>query len=198
MFDRMLRIWIYAIVVFTGIAQAQMSEAKIKDVGLGFTLSSGQSLFYMRGTNPYSGNQGFYSLGLHIEEVGLPGARYNDPYYRPTAAKQKLYLETNIGWRRLWFQDQLASGFFPHTTVELGGVGFFDRGGTLEKYMQDISLTWAPALSVGFGGTVFTRNSILRIEMGYFSTQKVGARTNFPHYLGFYLRVSMSNWERPN
>ncbi|MFC1481489.1 hypothetical protein ACFL6E_04490 [Candidatus Neomarinimicrobiota bacterium] len=175
-----------------------MSEAKIKDVGLGFTLSSGQSFFYLRGTNPYSRNQGFYSLGLHIEEEGIAVATQS--YYGATPqrnAKQSLYLETNIGWRRLWFQDKLAGGFFPHTTVELGGVGFFDRGGTLENYLQDVSLTWAPSLAAGFGGTVATKNSIVRFEMGYLSTIKAGAKADFPHYDGFYLRVSMSNWERP-
>jgi hypothetical protein len=193
--SRMLRVYIYTSLGLVGIAQAQISEAKIKDVGLGFTMSSGNSLFYMRGTNPYHRNQGFYSLGLHIEEEGIPSPQ---SIYSPNyPSKQALYLETNVGWRRLWFQDKLAGGFFPHTAVELGGVGYFDRGGTLENYLQDVSLTWAPALTAGFGGTVFTKNSIVRLEMGHISTQKAGARDDYPHYSGFYLRVSMSNWERP-
>ena len=108
-----------------------------------------------------------------------------------------MYLETNIGWRRLWFQDKMASGFFPHTAFEIGGVGFFDRGATLENYLQDVSLTWAPSLSAGFGGTVFTKNSIMRFEMGYLSTIKAGAKRGYPHFSGVYLRISMSNWERP-
>jgi len=197
--SRMLWIFICTSLGLVGIAQAQMSEAKIKDVGLGFTVSSGNSFFYMRGTNPYDRNQGFYSLGVHIEEDGIPGPNqgYVDPYYQPSTPKQAYYLETNIGWRRLWFKDKLAGGFFPHTAVELGGFGYFERGGTLENYMQDISLTWAPALTVGFGGTVFTKNSIMRFEMGYLSTQKAGAKASYPQYWGGYLRVSMSNWERP-
>lgn len=192
-----LRIFIYASLGMVGLVQAQMTEAKIKDVGLGFTLSSGQSFFYMRGTNPYNLHQVFYSVGLHIEEEGFAIPTYNNYGYPERNVKQSLYLETSIGWRRLWFKDKLAGGFFPHTTVELGGVGFFDDGGTLANYMRDISLTWAPAVGVGFGGTVFSKTSIIRFEMGLLSTIGNASKVGYPHYSGAFLRVSMSNWERP-
>ncbi len=182
---------------FTGIAQAQLSEAKIKDVGIGFTLSSGQSFFYMRGTNPYATNQGQYSLGLHIEEQGIALPRQLSTGEIVRNPHQAFYFESNFGWRRLWFKEKMAGGFFPHTSVEVGGVGYFDEGGTLAKYMRDMSLTWAPSLAIGFGGSVFTKNSIMRFEMGHLSTLELGARNDYPHYWGMYLRFSMSNWERP-
>ena len=58
-------------------AGAQESDKKVHDAGIGFSFSSGQSLFYTRSTNPFHTNHTYLAAGFHIEEEGYSYGYYS-------------------------------------------------------------------------------------------------------------------------
>ncbi|MEE9465535.1 MAG: hypothetical protein V3W14_08205 [Candidatus Neomarinimicrobiota bacterium] len=165
--------------------------------GLGFALSTGQSIFYTRGTDPFKTNQIYYATGIHIEEVGMSGYYY-DAYGRvdrnPT---QDYYFEMGLGWHRLLFQDKMAGGFFPHTNVQFGGSGYVIKTGRLRNFLDEFSLRWAPYLQLGFGGSMFSGGAIYRMEVGYLGTLPVYDKDRFPSYDGMYFSIILISANKP-
>lgn len=165
--------------------------------GLGFALSSGQSFFYTRGTDPFKTNQAYYAAGLHIEEVGMAGTYIDlDGRYNRNP-DQRYFFETSVGWHRLLFQDKMAGGFFPHTNVQIGGSGYIIKAGKLSKLFNEFSLRWAPYLQLGFGGSIFSAGTIYRLELGYLGTMPVYDKDRFPSYEGMYLSIILIGANKP-
>lgn len=182
-------------------AGAQESDKKVHDAGIGFSFSSGQSLFLTRSTNPFHTNHTYLAAGFHIEgEDGGPG--YYDPYgyyYKPPTSRD-YYLELGWGWRRLWFRESMAGGFLPHTVIEGGASGYVARFGRLRSFFREASLFWVPYLQAGLGGSVYTGTAIYRIEMGYLrtiSTLSYLPKGAFPEYKGAYLKIVISSGQKP-
>jgi len=182
-------------------AGAQESDKKVHDAGIGFSFSSGQSLFLTRSTNPFHTTHTYLAAGFHIEgEGGGPG--YYDPYgyyYKPQTSKD-YYLELGCGWRRLWFRESMAGTFLPHTVIEGGASGYVARFGRLRSLFREASLRWVPYLQAGLGGSVYTGTAIYRIEMGYLSTISTLSylpKGAFPEYQGVYLKIVVSSGQKP-
>lgn len=180
-----------------GPAQAEDNE-KVRVGGIGFTMSSGQSIFYTRGTNPYLTNQFYYLTGIHIEEEGL-ALPYYDPYTGRVERNpsQNYFFELGPGWNRLWFQDKMAGGFFPHTNLQLGASGFVVDVGSWKHLWREFSLRWTPYLQAGFGGSIYTGTAVYRVEGGYRATLPLLAKDLFPRYEGFYLSIVMFGSPKP-
>ncbi|MFB0515622.1 MAG: hypothetical protein ACETWG_03350 [Candidatus Neomarinimicrobiota bacterium] len=179
-------------------ASGQDSGRKIHDAGLGFSFSSGQSLFYTRATNPYEAHHTYMAAGFHIEEEGIGLTYYNwylDRYER--TAKQTYYLELGWGWRHLWFQEKMAGGFFPHTVLEGGASGYFAQFGRLRTFFREMSLRWVPYVQAGVGASVYTGSVIYRIEIGYLSTLSYLPEGEFPEYEGAFLKMVISSGQKP-
>lgn len=177
---------------------AQDSDKKVHDAGIGFSYSSGQSLFYTRSTNPFSTNHTYLAAGVHIEEEGIGGIYYN--YYTgryERRSSQTYYLELGYGWRRLWFRESMAGGFLPHSVIEGGASGYIARLGRLRYYFQETTLRWAPYLQAGLGASIHTGTAIYRFEMGYLSTFSHFPKSLFPGYDGVYLKMVISSGQKP-
>jgi hypothetical protein len=146
-------------------------ETKIKDSGLGFSLSSGQSVFFSRSIDPFGDKHTYYALGFHVEEEGI-GIVYYNPYMGSydRISKQVYYLEFGYGWRHLWFKDKMAGEFLPHSSIEVGASSYVKKIGRLVKLFEGTSLVWDPYVQVGFGASIFTGQAIYRVEMGYQGT----------------------------
>jgi hypothetical protein len=183
--------------LLVGPAQAEDDE-KVRVGGIGFTMSSGQSIFYARGTNPYRTNQFYYLMGIHIEEEGL-ALPYYDPYTGRVERNpsQSYFIELGLGWNRLLFQDKMAGGFFPHTNLQLGGSGFVVEVGKWRNQYREFSLRWTPYLQAGFGGSIYTGTLVYRVEGGYRGTLPLLAKDLFPRYEGFYLSIVMFGSRKP-
>ncbi len=180
-------------------AGAQEDDKKVHATGIGFSFSSGQSLFFTRSTNPFSTNHTYLAAGLHIEEEGI-GLSYYDYYmdsYYGRSAPQTYYLELGYGWRRLWFRESMAGGFLPHSTIECGASGYIARIGRLRNYFRETTLRWAPYVQAGFGASIHTGTAIFRIEMGYLSTFSYLREGLFPEYRGAYLKIVVSSGQKP-
>lgn len=176
---------------------AQDSDKKVHDAGIGFSFSSGQSLFYTRSTNPFRTNHTYLAAGFHIEEEGI-GITYLDYWGNPQrSAKQAYYLELGYGWRRLWFRESMAGGFLPHSVIEGGASGYVARLGRLRNYLRETTLRWAPYLQAGLGASIHTGMAIYRIEMGYLSTFSHFPESLFPGYDGIYLKMVISSGQKP-
>ena len=178
-------------------------ERKVKDSGLGFSLSSGQSIFFSQSFKPLDTRHGYYTLGFHIEEKGI-GIWYYDPYlgrYERTS-KQVYYLEFGYGRRRLWFQDKMAGEFLPHSSFEVGASAYIKRVGKLAEFFKDASLVWDPYVQLGFGASIFTGHAIYRVEMGYLCTLSTLdwtsylSESTFPGYEGAYLKMIISSGQK--
>ncbi|UCD38530.1 MAG: hypothetical protein JSW54_03370 [Fidelibacterota bacterium] len=180
------------------IGSSQESDTKVHDAGLGFAFSSGQSIFYTRATNPFQTNHLYYSLGVHLEQEGI-GITYYDYTLGDyaTTSKQVYYLELGSGWRRHWFEDNLAGGFFPHTVIEAGLSGYLAQYGSLRKYFRETAFKWDPYIQIGAGISVFTGPAIYRIEMGYLSTLATLPVDVFPRYEGVFLKIVISSGQKP-
>lgn len=180
-----------------GPVQAEDDE-KGRVGGVGFTMSSGQSIFYTRGTNPYNTNQFYYLTGIHIEEEGL-ALPYYDPYTGRVERNpsQDYFLELGLGWNRLLFQDKMAGGFFPHTNLQLGASGYVVEVGRLKTLLEEFSLRWTPFIQAGLGGSIFTGTAVYRVEGGYRTTVSLLAEDLFPGYGGFYLSIVMFGSRKP-
>ncbi len=165
--------------------------------GMGFAISSGQSIFFTRGTDPFQTNQIYYATGVHIEEVGLAGYFYDEFGRVNRNPTQRYFLETSLGWHRLLFQDKMAGGFFPHINVQLGGSGYVIKAGKLRKYFNEFSLRWAPYLQFGFGGSIFSAGTIYHLEMGYLGTIPIYSKDRFPSYGGVYLSIILIGANKP-
>jgi len=178
-------------------ADAQEDDKKVHDAGIGFSFSSGQSLFFTRSTNPFHTNHTYLTVGLHIEEEGI-GVTYYDYYWGTYErnAIQRYYLELGWGWRRLWFRESMAGGFLPHSVIEGGASGYIARLGRLRNYFREATLRWAPYLQVGLGASIHTGTAIYRIEMGYLSTFHL-PESLFPGYGGAYLKIVISSGQKP-
>jgi len=177
---------------------AQDSDKKVHDAGIGFSFSSGQSLFYTRSTNPFSTNHTYMAGGFHIEEEGIGLTYYN--YYTnryERRASQAYYLEMGYGWRRLWFRESMAGGFLPHSVIEGGASGYVARLGRLRNYFRETTLRWAPYLQAGLGASIHTGTAIYRFEMGYLSTFSHFPESLFPEYDGVYLKMVISSGQKP-
>ncbi|UCH63838.1 MAG: hypothetical protein JSU77_05180 [Fidelibacterota bacterium] len=177
---------------------AQDSDEKVHDAGIGFSFSSGQSLFFIRSTNPFRTNHTYLTAGFHIEEEGIGVTYYNytwGTYER--RAKQRYYLEMGWGWRHLWFRESMAGGFLPHSVIEAGASGYIARLGRLRYYFQEATLHWEPYLQAGLGASIHTGTAIYRIEMGYLSTFSFFSGSLFPGYGGVYLKVVISSGQKP-
>lgn len=186
-------------IILPVVAGAQEEDRKMGDSGVGFALSTnGQSLFYTRGTNPFRANHRYISAGFHQEEHGLsvPYYDYRTNTYR-TNASRSYYLELGGGWRRLWFQDKLAAGFFPHTTIELGASGYLAEFGKFRNYFRETSLRWSPYWQVAFGASIHTGTVFYRIEMGYLSTMRIFEKDTFKHYDGVFLKIVAASGQKP-
>ncbi len=183
--------------LLVGPAQAEDDE-KVRVGGVGFTMSSGQSIFYTRGTNPYNTNQFYYLTGIHIEEEGL-ALPYENPYtgYIERNPSQIYFLELGLGWNRLLFQDKMAGGFFPHTNLQLGASGFVVEVGNWRHLYREFSLRWTPYLQAGFGGSIYTGTAVYRVEGGYRGTVPLLSKDLFPGYEGFYLSIVMFGSRKP-
>jgi len=186
-------------------AGAQENDEKVHDTGIGFSFSSGQSLFFTRSTNPFHTNHTYLAAGFHIEGEGSgPGYYdpygYNDSYYYKSQTSQDYYLELGWGWRRLWFRESMASGFLPHTVIEGGASGYIASLGRLRSLFREASLRWVPYLQAGLGGSIYTGTVIYRIEMGYLSTISTLSylpKGAFPEYQGAYLKIVVSSGQKP-
>ncbi|UCH10916.1 MAG: hypothetical protein JSU61_03250 [Fidelibacterota bacterium] len=179
-------------------SSAKDKEAKVHDAGLGFSFSSGQSIFFTRATNPFKTNHTYLSGGIHLEEEGLGVTYYN--YYLgqyERRSEQTYFLELGGGWRHLWFQDKLAGGFFPHTVIEGGASGYFAQFGRLRNLFKATSLRWVPYVQAGIGASIYTGTIIYRIEMGYLSTLPTLDEDVFPKYQGAFLKVIASSGQKP-
>ena len=179
-------------------AGAQESDQKVRAAGIGFSFSNGQSLFYTRSTNPFNTNHTYLAAGFHIEEEGIGIPIYNPwtGYYEPSGS-QAYYLESGVGWRRLWFRESMAGGFLPHTSIEGGASGYIARFGTLRNYFRETTLRWGLYVQAGLGGSIHTGTSIYRIEMGYLSTFSHLSEDLFPGYRGAYLKIVLSSGQKP-
>ncbi|MFC1543600.1 hypothetical protein ACFL4K_03565 [Candidatus Neomarinimicrobiota bacterium] len=181
---------------------AQDSDEKIHDSGIGFSFSSGQSMFYTRATNPFNTNHTYLAMGFHSEGEGL--AVVSDPwtvdyYGNPVQRlypKQRYYLEQGWGLRHLWFRDSMAGMFLPHSSIEAGVSGFITQWGKLRNYFQEFSLCWMPYLQVASGASIYTGTAIYRFEMGYVATLPVLPSDVFPHYEGVYLKIVISSGQK--
>ncbi len=180
-----------------GPAQAEDNE-KVRVGGFGFTMSSGQSIFYTRGTSPYRTHQIYSATGIHIEEKGLAFTYYN-PYtgQYERDPSQDYFLELGLGWSRLMFEENLAGGFFPHTNLQLGASGYVVEVGRLKTLLQEFSLRWTPYLQAGFGGSIYTGTIVYRVEGGYRGTVRLREKDPFPGYEGFYLGIVMFGSRKP-
>ncbi len=181
------------------VAVAQEEDRKIGDSGIGFALSTnGQSIFYTRGTNPFLRHHRYITVGFHQEEHGI-----SVPYYDyftntyQTNRSQSYYLELGGGWHRLWFQDKLAAGFFPHTTVEFGVSGNVAEFGKFRNYFRDTSLRWSPYGQVAFGASIHTKTVFYRIELGYLSTLPLPVKNTFEPYKGIFFKVVAASGQKP-
>ena len=183
--------------LLAGPAQADDDE-KVQVGGMGFSMSSGQSIFYTRGTNPYLTNQFYYATGIHIEEEGL-ALPYYDLYTGRVErnASQSYFFELGLGWHRLLLQDKMAGGFFPHTNLQLGGSGFVVQVGSWRNLWQEFSLRWTPYYQAGLGGSIYTGTAVYRVEGGYRGTLPLLAKDLFPRYEGFYLSIVMFSSRKP-
>ncbi|MCH7939616.1 MAG: hypothetical protein IID13_07715 [Candidatus Marinimicrobia bacterium] len=183
--------------LLAGPAQADDDE-KVRVGGMGFSMSSGQSIFYTRGTNPYLTNQFYYATGIHIEEEGL-ALPYYDPYTGRVErnASQNYFFELGLGWNRLLLQDKMAGGFFPHTNLQLGGSGFVVQVGRWRNLWREFSLRWTPYYQAGLGGSIYTGTAVYRVEGGYRGTLPLLAKDLFPRYEGFYLSIVMFGSRKP-
>ncbi len=185
------------------------ADRKIRDAGFGFSFSSGQSLFYSIATNPFRTNHTYLSLGFHLEEQGI-----SVPFYDPILGSTQrnstsdYYLELSLGWRRLWFRESMAGGFFPHTVLEVGTSGYLAQQGSLGKFFRETSFRWTPLLQAGLGGSVYTGVAIYRIELGlqtalnlnYFQSLldlSYFSDNFFPAYEGMYIKMIFSSGEKP-
>jgi hypothetical protein len=173
-------------------------ERKVKGSGLGFSLSSGQSIFFSQSFQPLETKHGYYTVGFHIEEKGI-GVWYYDPYlgrYERTS-KQVYYLEFGYGRRRLCFQDKMAGEFLPHSSFEVGASAYIKRVGRLVEFFKGASLVWDPYVQVGFGASIFTGQAIYRVEMGYLGTLSEWIdylpEDLFPGYEGAFLKMIISS-----
>jgi len=177
---------------------AQDNDRKIHSTGVGFSFSSGQSLFFIRETNPFRTNHTYLAAGFHIEEEGIGLTVYDyrfDRYER--FGTQIYYLEFGWGWRRLWFQESLAGGFFPHTGVEGGASGYISQFGKLRNFFRETSLCWVPYLQAGVGASIYTGVVIYRVEMGYLTTLSYLPKEVFPEYHGAYMKIVISSGKKP-
>lgn len=181
----------------------EVQERKVKDSGLGFSLSSGQSVFFSQSFEPLEPWHGYYTLGFHIEEKGI-GVWYYDPYlgrYERTS-KQVYYLEFGYGRRQLLFQDKMAGEFLPHGSFEVGVSAYIKRFGKMSEFFKDASLVWDPYVQAGFGASIYTGQAIYRVEMGYLCTiSALGFATympesNFPGYKGAFLKMIISSGQK--
>lgn len=194
------------LLVLAGVLSAgtpeEVGSLKIADAGLGYAMSSkGQSLFFTRGSDPFRTNQRYVSLGFHLEEQGLSLGIYN-PYTGMVErnAAQMYYLESGIGLRRLLFQDKLAAGFFPHIMIEAGISGNPHELGQWRKLFLDTTMLWAPYFQVGGGASIYTASAIYRLELGYLATPSVAPtvfREEFPSYQGMFIKIIISNVQKP-
>ncbi|MCH8836749.1 MAG: hypothetical protein IIA60_02980 [Candidatus Marinimicrobia bacterium] len=183
--------------LLAGPAQADDDE-KVRVGGMGFSMSSGQSIFYTRGTSPYHTNQFYYATGIHIEEKGLALTYYNpytNQYERDPS--QEYFLELGLGWSRLMFQEKLAGGFFPHTNLQLGASGYVVEVGRWNTVLQDFSLRWTPYYQAGLGGSIYTDTAVYRVEGGYRGTVRLSENDPFPSYEGPYLSIVMFGSRKP-
>ena len=180
-------------------AGAQEKDRVKGDSGFGFALSTnGQSLFYTRGTNPFRTHHRYISVGFHQEEHGinLPTYDFVTGTYRANPSRS-YYLELGGGWRRLWLQDKLAAGFFPHTMVELGLSGYLAQFGKFRNYFKETSLRWLPYAQVAFGASIHTGTVFYRIEMGYLSSLPLPVKNGFKAYQGVFLKVVAASGQKP-
>lgn len=180
-------------------AGAQEEDRKMGDSGIGFALSNnGQSLFYTRGTNPFRTHHRYISVGFHQEEHGI-SVPYRDPFTGIVQSNpsRSYYLELGGGWRRLWLQDKLAAGFFPHTMVEIGLSGYVAEFGKFRNYFRETSLRWSPYWQVAFGASIHTGTVFYRIEMGYLSTIPLFDKDTFVHYEGVFLKIVAASGQKP-
>ncbi len=177
-------------------AGAQENDKKVHDAGIGFSFSSGQSLFLTRSTNPFHTNHTYLAAGFHIEEEGFP---IYDPWLGTYEryAPNTYYLELGWGWRRLWFRESMAGAFLPHTVIEGGASGYVARFGRLRSLFREASLRWVPYLQAGFGASIYTGTVIYRVEMGYLSTLRLLPKDIFPPYESAYLKVIVSSGQKP-
>ena len=173
-------------------------DKRVRDAGFGISLSSGQSLFYTRATDPFRSNHVYWALGFHQEQRGIAVSFY-DPYQGryDSNPSRKYFLELSSGWRHLWFRESLAGGFFPHTVLELGASGYLARGGSLGKLFAEASFRWVPILQAGVGASIYTGIAIYRIEMGYQRTLTSFASEAFSKYKGVYLKFVYSSGQKP-
>ncbi len=176
---------------------AQDEGQKVHTAGLGFSFSSGQSLFYTRAANPYRTNHTYLAAGFHIEEEGIGIPYYSSWGTVERNAIQRYYLELGWGWRRLWFQESMAGGFFPHTSIEGGASGYVAQSGRLRSFFRETSLRWVPYLQAGFGATIYTGTIIYCVELGYLSTLSYLPEETFPEYQGAYLKIVISSGQKP-
>ena len=182
--------------LLVGPARADDDE-KVRVGGMGFSMSTGQSIFYTRGTNPYLTNQFYYATGIHIEEEGY-AAPYLDGLGRINRDPiQEYYFELGLGWNRLFFQDKMAGGFFPHTNLQLGGSGFVVQVGRWRNLWREFSLRWTPYYQAGLGGSIYTGTAVYRVEGGYRGTLPLLDKDLFPRYEGFYLSIVMFGSRKP-
>lgn len=180
-------------------AGAQEEDRKMGDSGIGFALSNnGQSLFYTRGTNPFRTHHRYISVGFHQEEHGIsvPFYDYRTNTYRSNPSRS-YYLELGGGWRRLWLQNKLAAGFFPHTMVEIGLSGYVAEFGKFRNYFKETSLRWWPYGQVAFGASIHTGTVFYRIELGYLSTLPLPDKNRFKPYQGVFFKVVIASGQKP-
>ncbi len=206
-YERAMINLVLALVFLPVLVEAQEEDRKVGDAGIGFALSTkGQSLFYTRGTNPFRTNHGYFTVGCHQEQHGINVGIY-DPYTGRVIRNpnQSHYLEFGGGWRRLWFQDKLAEGFFPHTMVELGASGYVVKFGRFRNYLRETSLSWSPYWQAGLGASIHTGTTIYRLELGYLATLipiRIGTfsyagKGVFSPYRGVFFKVIISSGQKP-
>jgi len=191
------RIMVLLLVMMALGGQLLAEDGKPSFGGLGFALSTGQSFFYTRGTDPFKTNEFYYATGVHIEEVGMSGYYYDAYGNVDRNPTQDYYFELGLGWHRLLFQDKMAGGFFPHTNVQFGGSGYVIKTGKLRNYLDEFSLRWAPWLQLGFGGSIFAGGTIYRMEVGYLGTIQVYDKGRFPYYDGMYFSIILIGASKP-
>ncbi len=173
-------------------------EQKVHAAGLGFSFSSGQSVFFSWSSDPFQTSHMYLAAGVHIEEEGIPQTYWN-PYlqrYERTSS-QTYYLELGLGWRRLLFREQMAGGLFPHLVIEGGGSGYLARPGRLRNYFRETTLHWAPYLQAGAGVSIFTGEVIYRVEGGYFAVFSYLPKEEFPPYGGAFVKIHISSAQKP-
>ena len=175
---------------------AQTEKSRIVASGIGIALSSnGQSIFYNRTLQPFSTNHGYFSVGIHLEAESIPVQRY-DPFtgrYYSNPGGQQFYMESGLGWRRLWLKERLAVGLTPHSVVELGGAGYVVQAGRLTEYFKGFTMVWAPYAQVGLGVSIHSGPALYRIDGGYLSTLlDYYVSGQFQAYHGAYLKITFS------